>query len=44
LLSGSLRRDIVGEALIKEANLYTADEKLLMKTRDLKMVKHLKGL
>jgi len=32
------------EALIKEVDLYTADEKLLMKTRDLKMMKHLKGL
>jgi len=30
------------KALIKEADLYTADEKLLMKMRDLKMVKHLK--
>ena len=29
-------------ALIEEADLYTADEKLLMKTRGLKMVKHLK--
>jgi len=32
----------VALALIEEADLYTADEKLLMKTRDLKMVKHLK--
>jgi len=31
-----------GKALIKGVDLYTADEKLLMKTRDLKMVKHLK--
>ena len=29
-------------ALIEEADLYTADEKLLMKTRDLRIVKHLK--
>ena len=29
-------------ALIEEADLYTADEKLLMKTRGLEMVKHLK--
>jgi len=32
----------VALALIEDADLYTADEKLLMKTRDLEMVKHLK--
>jgi len=32
----------VALALIEEADLYTADEKLLMKTRDLRIVKHLK--
>ena len=32
----------VALALIEEADLYTADEKLLTKTRGLKMVKHLK--
>ena len=29
-------------ALIEDADLYIADEKLLMKTRGLKIVKHLK--
>ena len=32
----------VALALIEDVDLYTADEKLLMKTRDLEMVKHLK--
>ena len=32
----------VALALIEDADLYTADEKLLMKTRDLEIVKHLK--
>jgi len=34
----------VALALIEEADLYTADEKLLMKTRGLKMVKHAHSL
>ena len=33
----------VALALIEEADLYTADEKLLTKTQDLKITKHLRN-